>query len=86
MKTLFQKRYVKNILAIFLALAVLAGLPARVSALTTFWEVLTLDSRENVGPYTSLAVVNGYPAISYYDPSNTALKFIRAKDASGTDW
>ena len=86
MKTLFQNRPVKNILTIFITLALLAGLPAKASALTSYWEVLTLDSSRDVGRYASLAVVNGYPAISYYDYSNTSLKFIRAKDASGTDW
>jgi len=50
---------------------------------------LTLDGAApaiNVGQWTSLAVVNGNPAISYYDVSNTALRYIRATNASGTAW
>ena len=40
----------------------------------------------NDGLYTSLAVVDGYPAISYYDMSNFQLMFIRATDTYGTSW
>jgi hypothetical protein len=34
----------------------------------------------------SLAVINGYPAIAYYDPFNDDLKFVRATDENGTAW
>ena len=47
---------------------------------------LVLDSTGVVGAYTSLAVVNGNPAISYYDETNGALKYVRATDVSGTAW
>lgn len=40
----------------------------------------------NVGQYTSLVVVNGNPAIAYYDVSNGDLKYVRATDANGTAW
>jgi hypothetical protein len=40
----------------------------------------------DVGLYTSLAVVAGNPAISYYDQLNLALKYIRAIDTTGTSW
>jgi hypothetical protein len=36
---------------------------------------VTVDSIGSVGTYTSLAVVNGSPAISYYDEENTSLKW-----------
>lgn len=39
--------------------------------------ILVLDSTGIVGSFTSLAVVNGYPAVSYYDQTNDALKFAR---------
>jgi hypothetical protein len=48
---------------------------------------ITVDaSSANVGVYSSLAVVDGTPAISYYDYTNTALKYARAMDATGTSW
>jgi hypothetical protein len=54
---------------------------------TTWGTPLTLDGTgTNVGQYTSLAVVNGNPAISYYDATNFDLKYVRASDASGTTW
>ena len=46
----------------------------------------TPDATGVVGQYTSLAVVNGQPAISYYDNTNFALKYIRATDADGSAW
>ncbi|MEY2879388.1 MAG: hypothetical protein RLZZ15_1768, partial [Verrucomicrobiota bacterium] len=46
----------------------------------------TLDSTGDVGLYTSLAVINGNPAISYHDFTNFDLKYVRALDASGTTW
>jgi hypothetical protein len=48
--------------------------------------VIVEASAGNVGQYTSLAVVNGNPAISYYDVSNTDLKYVRATNTSGTAW
>lgn len=44
----------------------------------------TLDSTGVVGLYTSVALVNGNPAICYYDSTNGNLKYVRANDASGT--
>jgi hypothetical protein len=43
-------------------------------------------STGTVGNFNSLAVVNGNPAISYWDVTNTALKYVRASDASGGSW
>jgi autotransporter-associated beta strand protein len=40
----------------------------------------------NTGRYSSMAVVDGRPAISYYDSSNLDLRYIRANDAAGTSW
>jgi hypothetical protein len=55
--------------------------------LGTFWsQPVNLDSVGNVGQFVALAEVAGYPAISYYDATNTSLKFIRAKDPTGMEW
>jgi hypothetical protein len=47
---------------------------------------LTLDSTGDVGYDTSLEVVNGNPAISYFDYSNGDLKYVRATNADGSAW
>jgi len=54
----------------------------------TVWPTpITLDGNTSyVGSYTSLEVVNGNPAISYYDDTKGDLKYIRAMDASGIAW
>ncbi len=43
-------------------------------------------SDSTMGAANSLAVVNGNPAISYVDPNDDRLKFVRATDASGAGW
>ena len=47
---------------------------------------VTIDSSGDVGLNNSLALIGGYPAISYYDKTNENLKYIRANDASGSTW
>ena len=77
----------KKIALLLITLILLISIPTQVFALTFQWDKpQILDSTSDVGRYNSLAVVNGYPAISYYDYLNTSLQFIRAKDASGTNW
>ncbi|MCD6282276.1 S8 family serine peptidase [bacterium] len=54
------------------------------------WHASIVDSGEpdgaQVGWGTSLAEVNGCPAISYYDGTYGNLKYTRANDASGSSW
>ena len=54
----------------------------------TAWTApLSIDvTTSTIGVYSSLQVVNGNPAISYYDWINRKLKYVRASDASGTAW
>lgn len=48
------------------------------------WEIETVDSRGDVGESTSLALdSNDYPHISYYDRTNTALKYAKW---TGSEW
>ncbi len=47
---------------------------------------VTVDSAGDVGEYPSLSVVNGNPAISYYDNTGDNLKYVRAADIGGTNW
>jgi hypothetical protein len=51
------------------------GTPVKVDGVST-----------NVGQYTSLAVVNGIPAISYYDVTNGDLYYVQASNADGSTW
>ncbi|NOT91483.1 Ig-like domain-containing protein [Ferruginibacter sp.] len=45
-----------------------------------------MEATNNVGQFTSLEIVNGNPAISYFDVTNNDLRYVRATDASGTTW
>ncbi|HBJ87066.1 MAG TPA: hypothetical protein DDZ88_25045, partial [Verrucomicrobiales bacterium] len=45
-----------------------------------------LDFNGDVGEYSSLAVIDGNPAIAYYDDTNDDLKYIRATSVNGTTW
>jgi H-type lectin domain len=45
-----------------------------------------VDSAGTVGDFSSLAVVDGRPAITYYDSTNTSLKYARALDVDGVTW
>ena len=54
---------------------------------TAWGTPISIDVAGNVGYYTSLQIVNGNPAISYYDVINLDLKYVRASDAAGsTAW
>jgi hypothetical protein len=62
---------------------------------TSWGQPVVVDGTQYATPFssdcacgygTSLALVNGNPAISYYDATSGSLKFVRALDASGTDW
>jgi hypothetical protein len=56
---------------------------------TIDWVYHTVDSEGWVGEYSSVAVVDGLPAISYYDYTNTGLKFARATTptpSGAADW
>jgi len=46
----------------------------------------TVDTTGMVGEYASLAVVDGRPAIAYFDSANSWLWYVRASDASGSSW
>ncbi|MCC7477523.1 hypothetical protein IT575_03605 [bacterium] len=40
----------------------------------------------NVGSFTSIAQIGGFPAVAYYDEANGELRYVRASDLSGTVW
>jgi hypothetical protein len=56
----------------------------------TNWSTTTIDSIGDVGEYPSIAIgADGYPAISYTDNDNDALKFAKCTTgncANGSDW
>jgi hypothetical protein len=43
-----------------------------------------VDTAGVVGSFTSLTVINGNPAISYFDNTNITLKYVHATDPNGT--
>ncbi len=45
-----------------------------------------VDVAGNVGEFASLKVINGFPAIAYYDRDHGDLKFVLAGDVDGTSW
>jgi hypothetical protein len=47
------------------------------------WVIVTVDDSYNVGRYTSLAVINGMPAISYCDMYHVDLKYAGSATATG---
>ncbi len=49
------------------------------------WSSVVVDNG-NLGGYLWLAIINGNPAISYYEETSSALKYVRATNASGTAW
>ena len=54
---------------------------------STWGTPITIDNSANdVGLYTSLQIVNGMPAVSYFDASAGIIKYVRATDASGNSW
>jgi len=46
----------------------------------------TADATGNVGRFATMALVNGLPAIAYWDETNDALKFVRASNTNGSAW
>jgi hypothetical protein len=47
---------------------------------------VVIDTAFPSGNYCSLAEIEGYPAIAYYDQNNGDLMYARANDANGGTW
>ena len=45
-----------------------------------------IDTHPALGRHVSQAIVDGYPALAYYDASNKDLRYLRALDSAGTQW
>ncbi|MBN2080922.1 hypothetical protein JW859_01820 [bacterium] len=53
------------------------------------WQIHTVDDGDYTGRFTSTAIVDGRPAISYYDDDATCLKYARSLltlPVAATDW
>jgi len=55
------------------------------SGLYGTWQITELDTENEGGNYCSLAVVDGFPAISYHSTESDCLKYIRADDPYGAN-
>ncbi len=44
------------------------------------------NSADDVGQYASMAIVNGNPAIAYWNLTTNSLRYVRATDSSGNAW
>jgi hypothetical protein len=53
---------------------------------STWGTPVTVDSAGDVGDWSSLAIVNGRPAISYMDWTDENLNYVRALDPYGDAW
>ncbi len=47
---------------------------------------VTIDTHPALGRHVSLTIVDGHPALAYYDASNEDLRYLRALDSAGTQW
>lgn len=47
---------------------------------------LTVDASGTVGAYCSITLVDGHPAIAYFDSTTAAVRYVRALDAFGDTW
>ena len=53
----------------------------------TAWDIpVCVDSAGDVGRYTSMAFVNGCPAIAYYNATDGDLIYVRASNVYGSAW
>jgi hypothetical protein len=50
------------------------------------WGSPVIVDTTNVRGENDLMIVDGYPAIAYFDSVQDHLKFVRAKDINGTTW
>jgi hypothetical protein len=47
---------------------------------------IQVDASGQPGPWVSTAIVNGHPAMAYYDNSLLDLRYVRAADVNGNTW
>jgi len=48
--------------------------------------VIVIDNTGNVGQHASIYMVDGFPAVSYYDAASDDLKYARATNVEGSTW
>ncbi len=49
-------------------------------------KILAGSGADSDGEYCCLAVVNGQPAVAFYDEGNGSLRYVRSSDAQGGSW
>lgn len=67
-----------------------ANSPLRTNVQTNGWvDGINPDSSDatlDLGQHSSMQIVNGYPAVAYYDATNQDLRYVRANDERGNSW
>lgn len=85
--TIGDAAYLSPLGNLYIAMIAYDGASILVVDLTLVIDVAPFSAEiDNSGGWTSLAMVNSKPAISYYDDSAHDLKFVRANDLFGTSW
>jgi len=85
--TIDDPRYFSGAGDLFIAVIAYASASILVDQLVLSADVSPVQTTiDNSGGYTSLALVNGNPAISFYDSSSHDLRYVRANDYFGASW
>lgn len=76
----------RKILIMSMVIMLLLTLSTLIAFANPIWATVTVDAGGDVGQHASLAVINGNPAMAYYDTGSDDLLYVRANDLMGAAW